>query len=751
VPGDSEGVQSLLGISFVDAIHGWVSGENGTILATKNGGLTWTKKNIATSQEVSSVSFADSLNGWVVADSVTHLDPLGAPDQWKGSVWHTNDGGATWSMQNMPGNTNLLHAVKCFDSLNVWAVGNDSLGKNSFGGDSLKAAIYHTADGGKTWVLQFDSDADISFTSIAFTNKNIGIVVGFGAILYTKDGGNTWQAATGESGLLRDVQFADLLHAYAVGYDYIGPKGPPVFRSIDGGVSWTRISAQHWSDLNANSVGVFAVSVTPKRVLMLGDESFQCRSNSPWEPLGPDTIYGIGDTTFSSNFITPAYSFEQAFFTDANRGWVVGKYGFKPDFTGQIIFHTADGGATWNGQYNGGDGTWNSQYSATAAAYGEMFNFAYRLNNVHFTDSLKGLAIGSSPMSDGCILKTSDGGRHWSEKDTFISGEMTGLGLASPGNMWSLTHCSSDSLVNGQTVLYLDMAHSIDGGQTWQLVNTRTTGSIGVGYLDINGDAFFSDSLHGWACSGLGTIIHTSDGGASWRNQTLPSNWQYAHMASVWFTDSTHGWLVGESDPYSMPAQSVFSLYTSDGGKTWVSRDLKVPPFGGDLTNIQFTDSLHGWICGESGTIIHTVDGGNSWSVQSGTPSSYSDLRSICFVKDSAGWACGANGTILQITAGQNQTAVSKNGGVDKSKSSIMFERMGNRLSAFTVTLQYAGPVFANIFDLSGRKIKTICNGFLSAGTHRIVVDNARFRSGTFIISVQAGGMREVRKFINNH
>ncbi|RMG42710.1 MAG: hypothetical protein D6732_00685, partial [Methanobacteriota archaeon] len=36
-----------------------------------------------------------------------------------------------------------------------------------------------------------------------------------------------------------------------------------------------------------------------------------------------------------------------------------------------------------------------------------------------------------------------------------------------------------------------------------------------------------------------------------------------------------------------------------------------------NLNSLFFLDSLRGWVAGDSGVIIHTVDGGNSWEFQS--------------------------------------------------------------------------------------------------------------------------------------
>jgi len=116
----------------------------------------------------------------------------------------------------------------------------------------------------------------------------------------------------------------------------------------------------------------------------------------------------------------------------------------------------------------------------------------------------------------------------------------------------------------------------------------------------------FPDARDGWA-AGQGAIIATADGGATWTQQYAGR----ADIRSLDFTDQRHGWAVASSS----------LLRTADGGDTWTAAG---EPPGLVLTGVAFADTDQGWgvalaagKVGEPvpGTLVHTTDGGSTWSV----------------------------------------------------------------------------------------------------------------------------------------
>ena len=71
--------------------------------------------------------------------------------------------------------------------------------------------------------------------------------------------------------------------------------------------------------------------------------------------------------------------------------------------------------------------------------------------------------------------------------------------------------------------------------------------------------------------------------------------------------DASQGWATGELGTV---------LHTTDGGKTWTKQTTGVEK---TLFGISFPDAQHGWVVGIDALILHTADGGQTWTVQNGS------------------------------------------------------------------------------------------------------------------------------------
>ena len=145
----------------------------------------------------------------------------------------------------------------------------------------------------------------------------------------------------------------------------------------------------------------------------------------------------------------------------------------------------------------------------------------------------------------------------------------------------------------------------------------------------------FATPQSGWAVGQRGTILHTEDGGASWKPQ---SRGTASDLCSVAFVTPQSAWAVGEYGTI---------LHTEDGGGSWKPQNSNTTV---SLYSVAFAMPQAGWAVGQGGTILHTEDGGGSWKPQnSGTNAS---LHSVAFATPQSGWVAGSRGTILHTEDG---------------------------------------------------------------------------------------------------
>lgn len=111
----------------------------------------------------------------------------------------------------------------------------------------------------------------------------------------------------------------------------------------------------------------------------------------------------------------------------------------------------------------------------------------------------------------------------------------------------------------------------------------------------------FVNGKRGWAAGYYGTVLQTTDGGASWVRRPLAAN---DLIRRIRFVDDRTGWAVSHRG-------KIF--FTQDGGSNWVVQH-EMP--GVYLRDIFMTDRENGWVVGHGKTILRTTDGGRNWTPQ---------------------------------------------------------------------------------------------------------------------------------------
>jgi photosystem II stability/assembly factor-like uncharacterized protein len=219
--------------------------------------------------------------GRVAAVAGTDADPLlyyfGAAG---GGVYRTRNGGATWDdvFAKMPVASIGALAIAPSDKNIVWVGTGESKPRNDI---TLGDGVWKSLDGGKTWLHVGVDSPSIARILIDRRNPNIVLIGALGdpykdsrerGVYRTSDGGKTWQQTlyvgpeSGASDLAWDARSSNLVFAgiwqiHRVPWNFTsGGTDDGLYRSRDGGVTWTRL---HGNGLPAGIMGRIGVAVAP--------------------------------------------------------------------------------------------------------------------------------------------------------------------------------------------------------------------------------------------------------------------------------------------------------------------------------------------------------------------------------------------------------------------------------------------------------------------------------------------------------
>lgn len=99
-------------------------------------------------------------------------------------------------------------------------------------------------------------------------------------------------------------------------------------------------------------------------------------------------------------------------------------------------------------------------------------------------------------------------------------------------------------------------------------------------------------------------------------------------------------------------------LLSDDQGKTF--RQAKSVPTRLTLNSVTFVDDKKGWAVGHLGVVLHTVDSGETWTIQREDLNSDRPLFTVWFKDSKHGFAAGLWGLLLKTTNGGNSWDVVK-------------------------------------------------------------------------------------------
>jgi photosystem II stability/assembly factor-like uncharacterized protein len=249
------------------------------------------------------------------------------------------------------------------------------------------------------------------------------------------------------------------------------------------------------------------------------------------------------------------------YFLDPNEGVAVGDNG--------TILRTTDGGAAWQSITSGVEDS---------------------LRSVSF-NGVNGICGGDSQT----ILYSTDSGASWQiGQSGFFGGGFPGAQILS----------ATTGFVAGQNSIFQGLlGNTTDGGVSWNFQPFYFDGNEGG-----CNDVFFFDQtiglVSGTIFDGRGALARTTDGGLNWSTAIYDQA-----IEGIAFPTTASGFAVGADGRI---------LHSTDSGTTWTDQTSGT---SANLTDVSFaSDALTGIAVGEGGVILRTTNGGEPSPTPTPTP-----------------------------------------------------------------------------------------------------------------------------------
>ena len=561
-------------VSFVSKTTGYLLLADGSVLKTTDSGDSFSKQTAVPG------TAASATPGTAVPKDIMFTGPdagmafVSPPGGGASAAYVTTDAGVSWKPHTIPSGS--VDSLYRFDATTIYGIGAGTL--------------LRSADNGQTFTKQ-TFGAGQTLTSIGCADANTCLITtAQGALNRTTDGGATATAITASSVPLAAASFASLTRAVAVGV-----AGQTVV-SDDAGLNYTPIGG----DIGGSFFGVHRGPVPTSAFAPGAKGQIAITSNGglSWKVANVSTSADILDTS-----------------------WADAKVGYALDIRGGL-FRTLNGGVTWQTLNAGSGGAARAVIAVPgsdsvllfgpkgikrATGGGEFNTVSGKVTQTAITSAdLGGSGIFAWAIGGKTLLRSTNKGQSWKalklpSKKTRIrqvsfSSPGTGYLLDTAGRIWSTTN----------------------GGSSWkERISAGTSeitgisfGSSSSGYLSVR--SFGDDLTNAY-------IMHTSDGGKSWRPQAISPG--VVDSAGVVAGDAGKAFALVKARGGASASRQLFA--TATGGDAGAPSPLKIKAKPTKFTKkslrsakgkVTISGTLTGAIGGEQVTVSMRAANGTSWT-----------------------------------------------------------------------------------------------------------------------------------------
>jgi photosystem II stability/assembly factor-like uncharacterized protein len=370
-----------------------------------------------------------------------------------------------------------------------------------------------------------------------------------------------------------------------------------------------------------------------------------------------------------------------------------------------------------------------------------------------------GVGSGDPASADAGIYRSTDGGQSWTQ----VLSEQSPRGFAElDGDLYAAT------VTNG-------VYKSTDDGQTWTTVNNGLTRSDFY--------AIAASESEGTLMAGTITgTFRSFNGGTTWSpvNDVDTNALAFGEGENVWAGNFNAGFdmpgiykstslgdngtwepsgldneslnaiiVASNGDVYTgvSPEETTPGIYRStDDGASWSAVDAP------DFTVYDFVELSDGtfWAASSFGA-LRSTDSGTTWALEnSGTPDDDIAVRSLTLNP--------SDGRLYIAERFQNETAVYRSvnpvvpvsaendATADTFGLQPVFPNPTARAATLSFTLDRAADITFAVYDVLGREVARVAEGFHRSGDHRLSWRTAEVPNGVYLVRLAVGDRVETRR-----
>jgi len=440
----------------------------------------------------------------------------------------------------------------------------------------------------------FDPISNVS--RIAAWSDNIAVAGGADQIVYTQNGGSTWNKSTlflgSASGvpLISSLAFQDANTVFATGR--IGNTNSLILKSTDGGNTFTRKPVGLNSELIIQAFGNDTlIAYSGFRILRSLD---------------------VGETWTN---IPNSISFTSVKFLNSFEG-----YGFRNvGTTATQLFKTTNGGESWTSIANlsnltsteimlldNGSMIVKGFESQQFGGFIPVFYVSTNLG-VSFTK----VAIDGTDYTINFILRKADEkliayGVFGRNNDLgFKESTNQGITWSVFQNLGTLFQAAFASASPAQTKTYLGVGGIAQHRYSSSKVEYQTI-TINPGFGNGGGEIEFLNSTTGFASGSSAYMIKTTNGGQTWIPNVVPN---CASVLKHAFPSASNGFAISKPSLFGSVEYNINR--SLDSGNTWNAVNFSTLEI---LNDMEFFDGENGLVSASAGIIYRTTDAGTTWA-----------------------------------------------------------------------------------------------------------------------------------------